>query len=307
MQDRQTSRHTGRGTIIWGLLIIGAGLVWLLNNLGYLPGDIWRTLWRFWPVLVILLGVEVALRGFSNRVAVPLLLLAVVAIVAVVVALMPSLPPEGLVADSFRQEMGTLDEALVELEMDNGNLSIERSVAEQGVLASGRFDHSSSVAIQKEYVEEAGRGTLTLSDRYEAFLSFFLGDRRNDWALQFSPDVPLDLKLTGDDSSLDLRLEELDLRTLTGELDDCTGEVRLPARDGLQAKLNVSDDGGLTVIVPPAAGARVVVELDDSELEIDSSRFVSTEGGVYLSLDYDQAESRLELTIEASDSTITIR
>jgi hypothetical protein len=80
----------------------------------------------------------------------------------------------------------------------------------------------------------------------------------------------------------------------------------LPARDGLQVGLNVSG-GGLTVVVPPTAGARVAVELDDSQLEIDSSRFVSTEQGVYLSQGYDQAESRLELTIQASDSTITIR
>lgn len=306
MQDRQTSRNIGRGTIVWGLLLIAAGLIWLLNNLGYLPGDLWRTLWRFWPVLVILLGVEVALRGFSNRVAVPLLLLAVLAIGAGVVAVVPSLPPEGVVADSFQQEMGTLDSALVELEMDNGNLSIEQSSTQQGLLASGRFNHASSVAIQKEYVEEAGRGTLKLFDRYEAFFSFFFGDRRNDWALLLNPDVPLDLELTGDDSHLDLRLEELDLRTLTGELDDCTGEVRLAARDGLQARLNLSD-GGLTVIVPPDMGARVMVELDDSRLEIDSSRFVPGEQGVYLSQDYDQAESKLELTIEASDSTVTIR
>jgi hypothetical protein len=306
MQDSQTSRHTGRGTIIWGLLFIVAGLIWLLNNLGYLPGDFWRTLWRFWPVLVILLGVEVALRGFSNRVAIPLLLLAVVAIGAGVVVVAPSLPAEDLVADSFQQEMGRLNEAVVELEIDNGKLTIGGSSTPQGLLASGQFDHSSSVAIQKEYVEEGGRGTLRLFDRFEAFLSFFLGERRNDWALQLSADVPLDLKLTADDASVDLRLEELDLRTLTGELGDCTGEVRLPARDGLQVGLNVSG-GGLTAVVPPTAGARVAVELDDSQLEIDSSRFVSTEEGVYLSQGYDQAESRLELTIQASDSTITIR
>ncbi len=304
MQDRQTSRSTGRGTIVWGLLLIVAGLIWLLNNLGYLPGDFWRTLWRFWPVILILVGLEVALRGFSNRVAVPLLLLAVVAVAAGVVVVAPTLPPEGLVADSFRQEMGALDQALIELEIDNGDMSIDGSVA-RGLLASGQLDHASSIAIQKEYAEAAGRGTLKLFDRYEAFFAFFLGDRRNDWALQLSPDIPLDLRLTGDDSHLNLRLEGLDLRTLSGELDDCSGEVRLPATDGLQASLTLSDSA-LTVIVPPAVGARVMVELDDSQLEIDSSRFVQTNQGEYLSQDYEQAESRLDLTIEASDSTVTI-
>jgi hypothetical protein len=249
---------------------------------------------------------EIALRGFSNRVAVPLLLLAVVAVAAGVVVVAPTLPPEGLVADSFRQEMGALDQALIELEIDNGNMSIDQSIGQQGLLASGQLDHASSIAIQKEYAEAAGRGTLKLFDRYEAFFPFFLGDRSNDWALQLSPDIPLDLRLTGDDSHLNLRLEGLDLRTLSGELDDCSGEVRLPATDGLQASLTLSDSA-LTVIVPPTMGARVMVELDDSRLEIDSSRFVRTNQGEYLSQDYEQAESRLDLTIEASDSTVTVR
>src|SRR4030042_3798107 len=134
MQDRQTSRSTGRGTIVWGLILIIVGLVWFLNNVGYLPGNFWRTLWRFWPVLIILIGLEVALRGFSNRVAVPLLLLAVVAAAAGVVVVAPTLPPEGLVADSFPTEMGALAQALIELEIDNGNMSIDQSIGQQGLL-----------------------------------------------------------------------------------------------------------------------------------------------------------------------------
>lgn len=306
MHNRPTPTSRGRGAIVWGLILIVVGLIWLSNNLGYLPGDFWRTVWRFWPVLLILIGLEIALRGFPNWVAVPLLVLAVVAIAAGLILVAPTLPGEDLVGDSFRQERGSITSARIELEMDKAVLSVESLEGPSDLLAAGQFDHSSSIAIQKDYQEASGQGTVRLSDRYEAFFPFFfLEDPRNDWDLGLSPNVALDLGLTADDSQLDLHLEDLELRTLTGKLVDCTGQLALAGTDGLEVRVTLSDSE-LTVMVPETAGARVTLELDDARLAIDSSRFLEIGEGEYLSRDYERAEAKLDLLIEASDSTITI-
>lgn len=43
----------------WGaLVLITIGVVFLLNNFGVLPWDVWLVLWRFWPILLIMSGVE---------------------------------------------------------------------------------------------------------------------------------------------------------------------------------------------------------------------------------------------------------
>jgi hypothetical protein len=306
MQNKQPSRSRSRGAIVWGLILIVVGFMWMLNNLGYLPGDFWRTLLRFWPVLLILIGLEIALRGFPNWVAVPVLLLAVVAIAAGLLVLAPTLPGEDLVGDTFRQERGSIDSARVELEMDKADVIVEGLASPSDLLAEGRFDHSSSIAIQKEYEEVSGLGTLRVSDRYEAFFPFFfLEDTRNDWELRLSPDLALDLDLDGDDTQLNLSLEGLEVGTLSFQLDDCTGELGLPGTDGLNARLTLSDSD-LRVTVPAAAGARVTLELDDAQLTIDSTRFTEVGDGEYLSRDYEQAEAKVDLVIEASDSSITI-
>ena len=49
------SRPRSAGSVFWGLILIGAGLIFLLKNLGYdIP--IWTGIVRYWPVLLIVWG-----------------------------------------------------------------------------------------------------------------------------------------------------------------------------------------------------------------------------------------------------------
>jgi hypothetical protein len=307
MQERRSTKRIGRGSIAGGLILILLGLLWLLNNLGYLPGDLVRSLWRFWPLALILLGLEVALRGFSDRVALPILLLAALLIGAVVVALAPTLPTEQIVSDSFSQEIGGLDSASIELEFDDATVQIEPLSGQPHLLAAAQLDHSSNLFVQKEFTETAGRGNLTLADRYEVlFPFFFLGDLKNDWGLQLTPDIPLDLQLEGDDSKLDLNLEGLTLNTLTAKLDECTGQLRLSATGDLDAELGI-EDSRLTIIFPTTVGVRLVATLSDSRLDFDTSRFVELVPNEYVSEGYEEAQIVIDVSLQASDSTITIQ
>lgn len=43
---------------IFAVLLIIIGIVFLLNNFGILPWIIWREIWRFWPVLLIIVGIK---------------------------------------------------------------------------------------------------------------------------------------------------------------------------------------------------------------------------------------------------------
>ena len=45
------------------VILIFIGLILLLNNLGYLPWDIWKTLILFWPVLLIFWGLQILAGG----------------------------------------------------------------------------------------------------------------------------------------------------------------------------------------------------------------------------------------------------
>ncbi|MEW6180428.1 MAG: DUF5668 domain-containing protein [Chloroflexota bacterium] len=54
---------SSRRSIFWPLMLIIIGVVLLLNTLGALPGDVWATLLRLWPLLFLIGGLDHILRG----------------------------------------------------------------------------------------------------------------------------------------------------------------------------------------------------------------------------------------------------
>lgn len=59
--DRTASKGPGRPNIVFGLIVMAVGLMFLMHNLGV---DYFEEFWNFWPVLLILLGLS---RSFSGR------------------------------------------------------------------------------------------------------------------------------------------------------------------------------------------------------------------------------------------------
>jgi len=50
-----------RKGIFGGIIFIAIGIVFLLNNFNLLPWSVWSILWRFWPLFLILGGLEMIL------------------------------------------------------------------------------------------------------------------------------------------------------------------------------------------------------------------------------------------------------
>ncbi len=50
---------------IWGIFLLFLGIVFLLQSLNVLPWTLWGTLWRFWPVLIIVTGLGILLKRYN--------------------------------------------------------------------------------------------------------------------------------------------------------------------------------------------------------------------------------------------------
>ena len=46
-------------SVLWGIVLVVAGVAFLLSNLGYLPAILWK---QWWPILLIIIGVVLVLR-----------------------------------------------------------------------------------------------------------------------------------------------------------------------------------------------------------------------------------------------------
>jgi hypothetical protein len=50
--------------LVWGLVLIVLGLIFILENMGL---DAWDFVWRFWPVILIVWGASKLLDGLKSR------------------------------------------------------------------------------------------------------------------------------------------------------------------------------------------------------------------------------------------------
>lgn len=83
-QIKTGSDKEGRDDM-WGLVLIFAGFILLLNTLGYVDWDIWNVLLKFWPVLLIVSGLEILTAPSRiGRILVGFLTVAILSAVAVV-------------------------------------------------------------------------------------------------------------------------------------------------------------------------------------------------------------------------------
>ena len=81
-----------RRGVFWPLLLIALGLIFLLQNFGFIAGVSWLAIASLWPLLLVLIGLDIA---FAHRWPVPTLVAEVLVIAAglALVAYSPNLAP----------------------------------------------------------------------------------------------------------------------------------------------------------------------------------------------------------------------
>lgn len=52
-----------RSSLFWPFILIVVGILFLLNNLGFIQGDIWGQLVLYWPVIFIVIGLDSIYKG----------------------------------------------------------------------------------------------------------------------------------------------------------------------------------------------------------------------------------------------------
>ena len=300
-----------RPSLVGPLILITAGVLLLLNQFNQLPWDIWGTLWRFWPVFLILVGIEV-LVGTSRSV---LLYLAGLALAVVVLAVSIGYaiyqsrsvtPPMGR-SETVQEALQDADRGLITLAFGTGTLDVG-ALPDGSAFVAGIIDYGrNSLAVDKQASAAGGQVTLSLKARGQPSGIWTTGDTLGDhWTLQLTPHIPLEIHVdTGfGRARLDLtrlRITQLDIRSGIGDL-----TLTMPSAAGTtRASINVGI-GAVTVRIPSGVAARIQVERGLTSLSVDTTRFRRDED-TYASRDYEGAANRIELYIRGGIGTVRVQ
>ncbi len=62
LNEKIHSSYNENGSM-WGVFLMFGGILLLFNTFGIIPWEIWQVLLRFWPVLIIVAGIQMILGG----------------------------------------------------------------------------------------------------------------------------------------------------------------------------------------------------------------------------------------------------
>jgi hypothetical protein len=298
-----------RPPIVGPVILIGIGVLALMQNFGQLPVNFWQTVWRVWPVILVLIGVEILLGQLRLPWGLSFLLaLALIAgtIYGVVYLAQQAGWEDRLGAGEMRYIEKDLDgatSATVNLKYGAGSLTVGAGDATH-IMVGDFLEANGRVQARVDYSTSGGRGKLEISvPDSQAFI--FVSGKSNEWNVKLNTAVPLDVRIDAGASTNNLDLSDLKLSGLRVQAGVSTNTIRLPRTGDYTARLT----GGLsttTVYVPEGVAARIMVDGGLSSVSVDENRFVRS-GNAYVSPGYETATNRVRLDIEGGLSTISVR
>jgi hypothetical protein len=284
--------------------MIVLGVVFLLSNLGYLELNVWTTIFRLWPVLLIAIGFDV-LIGRRSTIA------SLIGLVVILAILAGALWISGIGVAGGRSVSGMEVRQVLE-DVSSANLQISPAAGELTVdalvdstdLVAGRVPDVSGRAVRQDYSVSGGTASYRLTNSGVQIVGWPGNDAEWRWDLGLTTQIPLDLQVEMGVGSMQLDLAELQLDDLNASMGVGQMTVHLPGGEDYQARLEGAI-GELVVVVPPEAGVRI--RADAGLAAVDVPAGFSQNNDVYTSPNYDTAQTQIELNVSQAIGRIEIR
>ena len=309
-------RRHRRSGVVGPLVLIFIGSVFLLQNTGYLPPNAWQNLWRLWPVILVLAGIELLL---GNRVPWPVVaLLGALVLVGGTLALGLSMAPSttsGAVDRSTSTDLGGATQAAVTVRFGAGELNMGPLVSPRpDQLAVMDYSGPAELTPEPRYVPTVGgigRLEYQLSARTGGGPSFvpFVGGSSDalHMDLNLNPTVPiasLNVQMGATNAHLDL--SNLKVASMDVSLGAASAWLRLPEAAGLTTAHISGGAATISIEVPQGVGAQIRHSGGLETVDIDQDRFPLVSEGLYKSPGYDTATNKVDLTLETGLTTIEV-
>ena len=259
----------GRSPLVLPLLLVAIGFYLLLRNF-LLVENI--DLLQYWPVLLVLLGLQLLFRGDI-----------------------------GITwqSQTFGITRGSVQSAA--LETSSGEIDVKiRALRREGRLIAGQYAGRSRPSLNVH----GDHARLSLQRGQTWPFS------QADWEIGLAKDLPWSLLVSAHIGEIDADLRGLQVDQ--AHLASGIGDVRIVASDlpGEQTPGDIracSTFGNVTLVIPPQVEAVVRVHQKPmSRLQIDEARFLMLEPGVYATLGYEQGGTPTRVELASTFGTVRL-
>jgi hypothetical protein len=300
-------RPRRRGSITGALFLIGIGVLFLLGTLRpeFNP---WWALMRYWPVILILLGLgkiwdayrirhNPGLERDSGALGTVLAVLLFLAFIGI--ALWMGRGGAATNHDAQTVELQGAKTVDADVEMPAGTLDL-RGGSNRLLDADFSFRESEGKP-HVDYTVTGGQGQLAVTQN-EKHLHF--AGRRSDWKLRFANDVPLDLKVSLGAGKSDLKLRDMDVTHL--EIHIGVGQMDLDLTGQRKSDLQVELEGGVgqaRILLPRDVGVQAHVSGGIGSVGSDG---LKRDGDTYVNDAYSKPGPKILLNVQGGVGQIDL-
>jgi uncharacterized membrane protein len=259
-----------RSTLFWGLVLLIVGILFLLENIGFLQVDVWNLLW---PILLITLGVWIIAGRYIKRNQ----------------------------SDEFVSiPLDNAEKATFHIKHGAGRLNIS-SGADAGFGLQGTF--SGGLDYHTQHIGNILDVTMKTPEL--DFPIFFGPGHPLDWSFGLSKDVPLSLKLDTGANEAHIDLRDANVTDIVLKSGASATEITLPSEAGFTQVEVHSGVASLTIHIPEKVAANIRTTGGLSSANIDPIRFPKGMDS-YRSSDYDTAINKVNMVIEMGVGSVTV-
>lgn len=235
-------------SFLWPILLIGIGVIWLLYSLGLIPAANFNVLVSLWPLILIVIGLDI-LFGRRSPVGSVLIALFTLGVVVFVLLAAPALNLPAGAAMQTRTIVEPLDGATsaeVNLNLAFIPVRLHALNTSQDLLRAeidyyGVLDYRASGDSVRR---------ISLEQRADSSGLRVMFDPTARWDIGLSPAVPIDLNIDGGSGSAEIDLTGLDLSSLWFDQGAGSFDVVLPTSPKEYEVTAMGGSGSLKIDLP---------------------------------------------------------
>lgn len=287
------------GIPVGAIILITVGVVLLLQTTDVLPWSLWANLWRFWPLIIVAIGLNILVGGRASWLASLLVVGLFMGAVGGAYALTVREP--SLVTKDFSEPLDGLTSADVRINFGAGVLTLGALPESSSNLVEGRFD-TPGQAPETRLRRSGSKGELQIAVQNRRWFS---GPLKANWSMALSRNPRLALRLDGGASTVQLDLRDLRATEVEVNTGASNVEITAPARAGHVDLVVNAGAANITVIVPEGVAARITRESGLSSFNVDTQRFPKL-GDSYESSDFQTAENRISMRFRVGAASVSV-
>lgn len=296
------------GRFLWGLTVLGFGIVLVGNLAGYLDASVWTRLLALWPVVLVLLGLRFIIRNDYLMATVGMVIVVASFVLAVFYgsSTLPTMFPNNVTStqNSFVSKVPGVNK--VDVTVNTGAVELTIDILDADAAKTNLFSVKTidmgNVSIDKQTVDDSYVVKI-YETRPESVNS--LGTKRKI-NLLVTPNVPVTINLKIGASKVNANLEKLNITGLVFKSGAISADVKL---GGISKKAVIDLQSGVSSFVlnvPKSVGLSVTGKSGLSSLELPNGKTSLNFEDSYKSDGYDNAPKKIDLTVRSGLTSVKV-